>query len=104
MKKASLELLVGVCVLGASAEILRAQGATVTLQWFETSWQTMEDRTADAFMAGDQRVWTPPPGKGSSGGSSGYDVFDRFDLGSPGSTTHYGTRNGLLAVSAEQDK
>jgi hypothetical protein len=83
----------------------RAQGVPVTLQWFETSWQTMEDRTADAFMAGYARVWTPPPGKGSSGGYSvGYDCFDRFDLGSPDSPTRYGTQAGLQAVIAEQDK
>ncbi len=82
-----------------------AQGVPVTLQWFETSWTTMEDRTADAFLAGYQRVWTPPISKGESGASSvGYDLFDRFDLGSPGSPTRYGTAAGLLAVIAEQDK
>src|SRR5436190_7729036 len=94
----------GLALTWASPEV-RAQGASVTLQWFETSWQTMEDRTADVFMAGYQRVWTPPPGKGEGGtSSSGYNVFDRFDLGSPANTTRYGTRAGVLAVATEQDK
>jgi hypothetical protein len=82
-----------------------AQGVPVTLQWFETSWRTMEDRTADAFMAGYARVWTPPPSKGEGGGFSvGYNCFDRFDLGAPGSPTRYGTQADLLAVIAEQNK
>ncbi len=81
----------------------RGQGVPVTLQWFETSWQTMEDRTADAFAAGYGRVWTPPPGK-ADGGGTGYALFDRFDLGSPASPTRYGTRAGLEAVVDEQDK
>ena len=80
------------------------QGVPVTLQWFESSWETMEDRTADAFVAGYGGVWTPPPSKADSGQTTGYDLFDRFDLGSPGSPTLYGTEAGLLAVGAEQDK
>ncbi len=65
----------------------------------------MEDRTADAFMAGYGRVWTPPPSKGENGTASiGYNVFDRFDLGSPTARTRYGTRDELQAVVAEQDK
>ena len=59
MSGVSSKLWLVVCAVGASAEIVCAQGATITLQWFETPWQTMEDRTADAFMAGYQRVWTP---------------------------------------------
>ncbi len=104
MSLRSVRLLVSVCALMGTAQTARPQGSVVTLQWFETSWQTMEDRTADVFVVGYQRVWTPPPSKAGSGASIGYDLFDRFDLGSPGSTTRYGTRAGLEAVVAEQNK
>ncbi len=80
------------------------QGVPVTLQWFETSWRTMEDRTADAFMAGYQRVWTPPISKADGGATTGFDVFDRFDLGSPEAPTRYGTQAGFAAVVTEQDR
>ena len=43
--------IAGLFVAAASAAVF-GQGVPVTLQWFETSWQTMEDRTADAFIAG----------------------------------------------------
>lgn len=98
-------LLAAACLgLGLTASAF-AQGVPVTLQWFESSWRTMEERTADAFMAGYARVWTPPVSKAQGGGSSvGYDIFDRFDLGSPGSPTRYGTSAGFQAVIAEQRK
>ena len=94
-----LHLAVGLGVLSQSA-----LGAPVTLQWFESSWATMEDRTADAFMAGYGRVWTPPVTKAEGANSVGYNLFDRFDLGSPSSPTRYGTQAGFGAVVAEQDK
>jgi alpha-amylase len=41
-------------------------------------------------------VYTPPPGRAEQGGFSvGYDQYDRFDLGKPGSPTLYGTEAGL---------
>ena len=89
----------------AVTPFVRAQGTAVTLQWFESSWRTMEDRTADAFAAGYQRIWAPPVSKGESGGFSiGYDTFDRFDLGTPGSPTRYGTEREFVALVNEQDK
>ncbi|HPD29387.1 MAG TPA: hypothetical protein PLL20_05290 [Phycisphaerae bacterium] len=91
------------CLALVSAAV--GQGVPVTLQWFETSWQTIEDRTADAFIAGYGQVWTPPPSKAEGGTSNvGYAVFDRFDLGSPSGPTRYGTRAGFEAVVAEQNK
>ena len=76
------------------------------LQWFEADWQTMERRTADLFSAGYGGVWTPPPGRGiytTGGNGLGYDVYDRFDLGSPGDETLYGTEQGYRsAVSSIQ--
>ncbi|MCE2967789.1 MAG: hypothetical protein ACK5WB_08905 [Phycisphaerales bacterium] len=67
-----------------------AQDRRVFLQWFENSWTHMERRAPDLFMAGYGALWLPSPSKASFN-SPGYDVFDRFDLGSPGSETTYGT-------------
>ena len=54
------------------------------------------NRTPDIFAAGYGGVYTPPPGRAESGNQSvGYDVYDRFDLGSAGNPTLYGTANGL---------
>jgi alpha-amylase len=69
------------------------------LQWFECKWTDMERRMPDYFNAGWGRVWLPPVSKGyldprnsnQNGDSAGYDPFNRFDLGSPGSETAYGT-------------
>ncbi len=79
----------------------RADDNPVLLQWFETRWQTIERRTPDLFMAGYDAVWLPPPCKASDPSSPGYDVFDRFDLGSPAAPTAYGTEADLRALIAE---
>ncbi len=72
------------------------ESAPAILQFYEARWQTMENRSADIFMAGYGSVWTPPTGRADSGGFSvGYDVYDRFDLGRPGDTTLYGTESSL---------
>ena len=66
------------------------------LQWFESSYEVQRERTADLFLAGYGGVWVPPTGRADSGGLSvGYDVFDRFDLGSARSQTLYGSEQGL---------
>src|SRR4051812_19386595 len=71
------------------------------LQMFEARWTTIEDRMADIFQAGYGQMWLPPPNRGDSGGSSiGYDVFDRFDLGSPRNETQYGTETSLKTTIA----
>lgn len=70
------------------------------LQIFEARWETMENRIADIFEVGYGRLWTPPPARGGSGFSVGYDVFDRFDLGQPRSETHYGTAEGFRRMIA----
>ncbi len=52
--------------------------------------------------AGYDSIWLPPPTKGSGGLSVGYDLWDRFDLGSKdqrGSVrTRYGTEAELLRL------
>ncbi|MEM7626226.1 MAG: PEP-CTERM sorting domain-containing protein [Planctomycetota bacterium] len=61
----------------------------------------MERRTADLFTAGYGGVWTPPPGRGiytTGGNGLGYDVYDRFDLGSAGDETLYGTEQGYRSA------
>ncbi|MEC9094127.1 MAG: alpha-amylase family glycosyl hydrolase, partial [Planctomycetota bacterium] len=76
--------------------------APAILQLFESSYANAEDRAGDIFLAGYGGVWMPPTGRADSGNQSvGYDVFDRFDLGSPENPTLYGTETGLKAVVEE---
>lgn len=70
------------------------------LQWFETSWKNIERRTPDLFMVTYNGMWVPPVSKASSG-SPGYDPFDRFDLGSPGAETIYGTESSFRQMVQE---
>src|SRR5262245_39584356 len=73
--------------------------APAMLQMFEATWRTMENRAPDIFQTGYGGLWTPPPGRADSGDQSvGYDVYDRFDLGSPGHPTLYGTQTGLKSA------
>lgn len=77
-----------------------AADADPILQWFDGSYQSMNARAADVFMAGYGAVWTPPPGRADSGDQSvGYDVYDRFELGTWDRKTLYGTETGLKTVA-----
>jgi hypothetical protein len=70
--------------------------APAILQDFENTDATITNRMPDIFSAGYGAIWFPPPGRADSGNSSvGYDVYNRFDLGSPGNPTLYGTQSGL---------
>ena len=70
------------------------------LQWFESTYQVVEDRLPDVFAAGYGFVWLPPPGRADQGNFSvGYDVYDRFDLGTTDRPTLYGTEAGLKALA-----
>lgn len=92
-----LAILAAICapIFGGSA-LAVDQSVPATLQMFEATYKTMEKRSADIFMAGYGGIWAPPPGRSDSGNSSvGYDVYDRFDLGSAGNATLYGTELGL---------
>jgi glycosidase len=72
----------------------------VILQWFESSYKTIENRMADVHRAGYGAIWTPPPGRADLGNFSvGYDVYDRFDLGTTGNPTLYGTMTGIKQVA-----
>lgn len=77
------------------------ESAPAILQWFDSTYSTQERRAADLFMAGYGSVWLPPTGRADSGNHSvGYDVFDRFDLGSAGNPTLYGTERGLRSLTS----
>ncbi len=73
----------------------------VILQWFESSYKTIESRMADVHAAGYGAIWTPPPGRADiSNFSVGYDVYDRFDLGTTTNHTLYGTATGIKQVAS----
>ena len=79
--------------------VAQDQSAPAIIQFYEAKWGTIQDRMADIFVAGYGRMWVPPPQRADTGGFSvGYDVFDRYDLGSPRSETLYGTENGLKSL------
>jgi hypothetical protein len=79
--------------------LLADVSAPVILQFFDGSYDTIERRTADIFAAGYGSVYTPPPGRADSGNQSvGYDVYDRFDLGSAGNPTLYGTELAIMTA------
>jgi alpha-amylase len=81
-----------------SAPLVRAYDVSqpAILEDFENTYSTINNRISDIFSAGYGSVWFPPPSRADSGNTSvGYDVYDRFDLGSPGNPTLYGTQAGL---------
>jgi REP element-mobilizing transposase RayT len=79
--------------------------APAILQWFESTYATMERRMVDFFRAGYGITWTPPSNRADSGNQSvGYDVYDRFDLGGPNNPTLYGTETGLKQLIRETNK
>lgn len=85
--------------------LLASVSAPAILQWFDGSFGTIEDRTSDVFEVGYGSVWLPPPGRADSGNFSvGYDVYDRFDLGSPDRPTLYGTETGLTTLERLFDR
>lgn len=66
------------------------------LQMFESSWVNMQRRSPDLFLAGYGQAWIPPASRADSGNQSvGYDVYDRFDLGTADNPTLYGTEGTL---------
>ncbi|MEI7659033.1 MAG: alpha-amylase family glycosyl hydrolase, partial [Phycisphaerae bacterium] len=98
LRAAHLCLLAGVAATCTTASAGDDTPAP-TLQWFECPWSVMERRMGDVFVAGYGSVWLPPPSRayvwpGSANQAStsvGYDVFDRFNLGTPTAPTAYGT-------------
>lgn len=68
----------------------------VILQYFNTSWNEITTRMPEVAEAGYTALWLPPPFQAGSQGSVGYDVFDRFNYGSGGVVTRYGTASDML--------
>lgn len=83
-----------------SRQLLASVSSPPILQWFESSYDTIEERIPDLFDSGYGAIWLPPPGRADSGNQSvGYDVYDRFDLGSADNSTLYGTRTELQQLA-----
>ncbi|MEE2936650.1 MAG: Ig-like domain-containing protein [Planctomycetota bacterium] len=88
-----------------SRKLLAATSPPPILQWFESSFDTIEERAPDLFHTGYGAIWLPPPGRADSGNQSvGYDVYDRFDLGSPDRSTLYGTETSLQQLAKIFDR
>ncbi len=52
------------------------------LQWFETDYRVIMQRLPEVARVGYTAIYLPPPQKSPGGGfSTGYNPFDRFDLG-----------------------
>ncbi len=72
------------------------------VQYFNTSWKEIAQKMPELAEAGYDSIWLPPPTKGSGGLSVGYDLWDRFDLGSKNQrgsiSTRYGTEAELLEL------
>ena len=74
------------------------------LELFNVSWSDLILKMPEIAEAGYDSLWLPPPAKGSSVFSIGYDQFDPFDLGDvnqAGTTaTHWGTKAQLQQLVA----
>ena len=76
--------------------------ADAMLQLFNLSWNQVADKIPEIAEAGYSSMWLPPPTKGGSGYSVGYDLFDPLDLGDKDQrgtvATRYGTKEELLRM------
>lgn len=77
--------------------------STPILQWFQTDYKTIMRRLPEVAMAGYGAIYLPSPVKSGGGGlSTGYNPFDRFDLGDrlqKGTVrTQYGTTQELIEL------
>jgi glycosidase len=73
------------------------------LQWFQTDYKSIMLRLPEVAMAGYGAIYLPGPTKSGGGGlSTGYNPFDRFDLGDrlqKGTVrTQYGTTQELMEL------
>jgi Alpha amylase, catalytic domain len=88
-RKVAIALLFGLaCVAHARAEVI--------LQYFNTSWNEIATRMPELAEAGYTALWLPPPFQAGSQNSVGYDIFDRFNYGSGGIVTRYGSADDVL--------
>jgi hypothetical protein len=80
-----------------SALLLAHASGEAMLQYFGTTWREIERKMPELAEAGYESLWLPPPTKASGGLSVGYDLWDRFDLGSKDQRGTVGTRYGTEA-------
>jgi len=82
--------------------VLPSARADALLQLFNVNWDELITKMPEIAEAGYTSLWLPPPTKGGSGYSVGYDVFDPFDLGDKDQRgtvrTRYGTKAQLVRV------
>lgn len=77
--------------------LVHALRGEAMLQYFNTSWAEITQKVPELAEAGYESLWLPPPTKASGGLSVGYDLWDRFDLGSKDQRGTLGTRYGTEA-------
>ena len=70
----------------------------VILQDFNSTYLSIENKMPDIFESGYGAVYLPPPGYSTTSNSVGYDVYNRFDLGTAQQPTTYGTQAELQSV------
>jgi hypothetical protein len=74
--------------------------ADAMLQLFNVNWEELAQKMPEIAEAGYTSLWLPPPSKGGSVFSVGYDLFDPFDLGDKDQQgtvrTRYGAKAQLL--------
>jgi alpha-amylase len=98
--RATALALGGLCGLGGPAA--RAQynvSDPVILQDFNSSYLSIENKMPDIFSGGYGAVYLPPPGYSTTSESVGYDVYNRFDLGTAQQPTTYGTQAEFQSVT-----
>jgi glycosidase len=98
--RSSARLRLGSAALVASIAGLApvASAGEIMLQWFENSWENVELRMPDFFLAGYDATWLPPIMLTGDPSSPGFDQFDKFNLGTPNNPTIYGTEAGFRQV------
>src|SRR5438105_4835993 len=79
-----------------------ATRAEAMLELFQVNWNELIQKMPEIAEAGYTSLWLPPPAKGGSIYSVGYDLFDPFDLGEKNQRgtipTRYGTKDQLIKV------
>jgi alpha-amylase len=97
-----LPAALAVAAVSIFANAARAQSYAVSdpviLQDFDSTYLSIENKMPDIFDSGYGAVYLPPPGYSTTTNSVGYDVYNRFDLGTAQQPTTYGTQNEFQAV------
>src|SRR3954469_23888234 len=88
-----------IVVLMMASQLSRGEAM---LELFQVNWNDLINKMPEIAEAGYTSLWLPPPTKGGSVFSVGYDLFDPFDLGDKNQrgtvATKYGTRDQLIKV------